>query len=1086
MSVSSRKRPQFELRLFGGPHLTKDGESVVLSPYQAYLMALVYGHEESGISRSEAAWLLWEQDDTPKTRQRMRQLLHWTKQKAQWSIIDTDVGDNLVGTPEVVACDLRTYRELIAGGELASATDLLRQTFCGQLRGLPSEEYEDWLYAKRLTLVRASRDLASHQWDQGAASGDWSRLRVPAESLFFLDPKNERYLQMVMEARTLTGSPQLAESAYHTFVENLEDGSHPSRKTQELVERVRLVGPAHPIKVQQDAAFRGRGGELGRLQAALSDRPHGSISVVALTGEAGIGKTRTAQAYEAEMRLSGWTTSYAACSELEAHIPFSPLIDILLTSGIRQSFASIEGPWRAAIANLAPELLQGSDGIELPDISAEDNPRRTFEAIRQLIDSAAEDRPTLIIIDDLQWIDASSLSALSYLFRRPITNQVAFLVAYRSQSASEAVPDRLHSLLNHFADIVHLGGLSIRDSVDILGEVSGGKLETEMMERLAIETEGNPLILSEIGRAAMRGEFSATEIDRLPTTAERLLARRMDDLNPFALQALELLALCHNSLSLDVLMALLDLSADECTSGLDQLLAKGLVATEQDGVYVRHDLLRATVVRRTGEMRARWLHESIAELLADTPRSPLSAIAWHFHFAGIGSRAADFATKAAQHAEARGALPEASDLLALARSHTSEPTAQARLAFNEARLRRRLRDIDHTIPLLHLAIAEFDRSGCLQEVRRAQLEYLHALADQGVLPIQDLLNELSRLKAVAREGGDLEVLVKALDLELHVAARLPVASEIRRVLVEAEVLSNSDDPTVSCVGYCILAVKTYIESADAGVRAARQAYACWDAVDTEYQLRAASRLTMALLHAGRLDSDEGREVWERGHSLALDAGDLLGIFFFRMNRGVWLLEAGEYRLAKDELAEASRVIEGVGLPRDEVLSLINQGEVALQLGDIGEASAFFSSAQRLTSTVSDPTLSQIAWAGSGLCELWDGRIRQATEIEERLAADPLEWHFDPTLTVLLRARLLAAHDRHEEAAEYVMGAVRTIMSRFVPTAFKLAIEALRIGLGSDQATWIKICEEVRSAFGEVPLVRRQEEFSRLLSIRESM
>jgi DNA-binding SARP family transcriptional activator len=153
------------VELFGGPALLKGSGAVSLSPYQLALLTLVYAHEEAGISRSRAIWLLWEESDDRALRQRMRQLLHAIRKRARYDPIRVE-GDRLAPTGDGTRSDLRHYHELLATGELRQAASLHREGFAVNLPRIPTREFEDWLQAKRQQLRRLLRDAGARGWDE--------------------------------------------------------------------------------------------------------------------------------------------------------------------------------------------------------------------------------------------------------------------------------------------------------------------------------------------------------------------------------------------------------------------------------------------------------------------------------------------------------------------------------------------------------------------------------------------------------------------------------------------------------------------------------------------------------------------------------------------------------------------------------------------------------------------------------------------------------------------------------------------------------------------------------------------------------
>ena len=96
---------RIEVRLFGGPTVLVGGEAIKLSKYQSYLVALVFGHGEEGISRSRVIEFLWDEPDGVHQRHRLSQLLYGVNSKCGRKIINDDGGFLVIGIPDGF-CDL--------------------------------------------------------------------------------------------------------------------------------------------------------------------------------------------------------------------------------------------------------------------------------------------------------------------------------------------------------------------------------------------------------------------------------------------------------------------------------------------------------------------------------------------------------------------------------------------------------------------------------------------------------------------------------------------------------------------------------------------------------------------------------------------------------------------------------------------------------------------------------------------------------------------------------------------------------------------------------------------------------------------
>ena len=228
----------------------------------------------------------------------------------------------------------------------------------------------------------------------------------------------------------------------------------------------------------------GREKELERLGAFLDAglRP----TCLVLDGEPGIGKTTLWEAGIAAARERGIAVRVARAGEAEAQLSFAALID--LAGGL--DLAALPAPQRAALEIAL--LRRDPEG-------APPQPHAIGLGLRNALAAAG---PTLVAIDDLQWLDAPSAEALAFAARRLQDEPVGFLLARRPGE-----PTVLERALERGAlERVHVGPLGVRATRRLLAERLGLELAPAVLRRIVDATLGNPLFALEIGRLLAAGE----------------------------------------------------------------------------------------------------------------------------------------------------------------------------------------------------------------------------------------------------------------------------------------------------------------------------------------------------------------------------------------------------------------------------------------------------------------------------------------------------------------------------------------------------------------------------------------------------
>jgi DNA-binding CsgD family transcriptional regulator/tetratricopeptide (TPR) repeat protein len=417
----------------------------------------------------------------------------------------------------------------------------------------------------------------------------------------------------------------------------------------------------------------GREAELARIDAVLRDAADRASTTLILEGDPGVGKTTLLDA--ARSRASGFTHLTARGVESESHLAYAGLLGLL--HPLRDLIPDVP----AAQADALRAALGWSGGVSLAD------PFLVGAATLSLLAAAAERAPVLVVVDDLQWLDAESSAAVLFAARRLGPDAVAFLMARRTDGAA-GTGDDLPALA--------VGGLDVADAAGLLPRATA----PTVLERLVADTAGNPLALLEVSRRLDPAQLLGTSPipDALP--AGEVLRTRHEAavlaLSPAARHAVLLLALSGTSSSaFAAVMAVLEGSGEEVAAVLDEARRHGVLAGEGAQPAFRHPLLRSTVLELATPAEQRTAHAALAEALPVGDR----ARTWHRAECTVGTdarvaedlaRMADSDRLRLGYAAASAALERAAALTddrALAAQRLATAADDAFLAGDVARVR---------------------------------------------------------------------------------------------------------------------------------------------------------------------------------------------------------------------------------------------------------------------------------------------------------------------------------------------------------------------------------------------------------------
>jgi len=346
--------PYLKLEFFGGPALSRDGESVRLSPFQSGLLSIVFGSGQVRIPRSRVQRLLWNVDQGKAVRHRLSQLVYQTNKRCQTRVVALD-GEYVRVTTGIVATDLQEFDDLLRSSDFLAACRLLECGFLSAFPGRKTDALADWIQQNELGMRTRLRNMALAAWDTSAAANDWLNARVSAEALFRLDPNDEVILRRVIRAQAMGGMVREAEALYRSFVEYADATGEwsPEPGTRGLLNMIKALrrGTGERSGVAEggdsDVLLIGRASELAHLNRsifrnALRDPWH----TITVSGQAGIGKSRLVEEAIHGTHLRGYQVMRACPGGLERDIPLNPLLEALNQPWVAPLLESVAGPWR--------------------------------------------------------------------------------------------------------------------------------------------------------------------------------------------------------------------------------------------------------------------------------------------------------------------------------------------------------------------------------------------------------------------------------------------------------------------------------------------------------------------------------------------------------------------------------------------------------------------------------------------------------------------------------------------------------------------------------------------------------------------
>lgn len=385
-----------------------------------------------------------------------------------------------------------------------------------------------------------------------------------------------------------------------------------------------------------------------------------------LVGEPGVGKSALLEGAVEHARFLGFAVLTARGSQSEAHLPFAGLHQVLR-------------PLLPRVDRLPPKQRDALLACFAMSESIVVNPFFTFLAVLELLVDSAGQRPILLCVDDIHWIDQPTLDALAFVVRRVAGERVMVLCASRPESGPFVDA--------HTIEQMELVGIDDSASAALL-DARAPHLPPAVRERVLRQARGNPLALIEFATALESGRYGWTELDEeLPMTTrlEQAFAARAEHLDPAARAVLTVAAVDDGD-DLDAVLAAAEILHG---SPLDRVMAQpafehGLLTVVGERYRIAHPLVGSALRQAMPPATRQRAHAALACVLADHPDRAV----WHRASAvsGRDEQIAAELEQAAGSAQRRGAIAAAATWLERAAALSPDPQSQVARLLSAAEL----------------------------------------------------------------------------------------------------------------------------------------------------------------------------------------------------------------------------------------------------------------------------------------------------------------------------------------------------------------------------------------------------------------
>jgi predicted ATPase len=465
----------------------------------------------------------------------------------------------------------------------------------------------------------------------------------------------------------------------------------------------------------------GRRKELESLQNARRALAQSRGSLVLVSGEAGMGKSRLVASF---LRASGEgrlrNVMFAECLENVRH-PYGPLRSLLAKIAPSVMPSTYSKRALRALVQLAPGALEPAIVSTYAGTSLDTG--ELFEALLELVTTIASRRATILCIDDIHWADQSTLAALAYLGPRIAATRLMIVCTFRSEVLDQE-PEFYRTIATlssgPVSQAMNLAPLSSAEMTELIDSATHGmQLQPAAKATIQRHADGNPFYAEELLKGAVDGPPGSPT--SMPLSLRAGILHRTAALAADDRQVIARAAVLGYRFTPAMLAAVSDRTVDSLVPMLRRARGANLIIEEASPskyCRFRHALTRQIIYDDLLASERQLLHNQILKALEALPEldNVYAELAYHAHAAHDGYKTLLYNEKAGEAALAVGAKSEAA-------GHFEAGLSAAQDDGDRARLLEQLGNVAREESRLHDAIAIFES---VLVLRLARAEYVEA------------------------------------------------------------------------------------------------------------------------------------------------------------------------------------------------------------------------------------------------------------------------------------------------------------------------------------------------------------------------
>ncbi|MDP9201254.1 MAG: AAA family ATPase [Gemmatimonadota bacterium] len=600
------------------------------------------------VSRARLASLLWPRVAEKARAHRLRQTILQLK---KLGIIVRADRDNL----QISQHDARSDIDEFLAAPTASIAHSNSLEFLPGYSPPFSEPLLEWVDTMREATHASVMRLLVNELDRSRLRGDWPSVETISTRCRILDPLNESAVLAQAEATAMRGSKRQAVELLEQYLREVGPGTDIKLPASLLRKRIKERIPDRAADRVADPAFVGREREMRVLIRKLERAREANGGACFIVGEAGIGKTRLSTELATLAELEGVQTARVSCHREDISRPLSAFVDLI--PSLREMPGAIGcSPETLSALRRLTEFDMRSAEISTVREESTASYGNLRDALFDLLDAIADETALLLVVDDVQWLDATSAKILASMVPWAEKRRLLFIITSRPNSEFCRTSAAL-SITNQ----VDLAPLREESAASLLRAMIGH--DSTSPDRASVEWilkagEGNPFFLQELTKHWLETGHCINA----PPSVASVLNERLARLSPAALQLLQVCAVFGDDSTLERVEEVLEYKPHELLTAVQELSMAGMLISPNEScgrssiaLGSRHDLLSSAALANLTPPARSFLHRRVGIVLEEElsdermPTAALWACAFHWHNAGNRERALTLVRSCAEH-----------------------------------------------------------------------------------------------------------------------------------------------------------------------------------------------------------------------------------------------------------------------------------------------------------------------------------------------------------------------------------------------------------------------------------------------------